>query len=572
MSKQFLVDNVNSTALVEARKQAKQIAYLTQSSIQQEITAAYLNQWAERNFVGTDYFLNWVKAVLRTENFLHFYKYFRHPIASSAVINNKILPALERVFFADDSYFRYNIGNEEVTSVEELGSPEFDEVVFEAVIFRHNDIFWYDYEDINKPIRKLIDIENVYAIDCGRNDIYQIAIKGVHEGKAVIIYANQTEYIIYNYAFEPLAVIPHDLGLCPADFVSKDPLNSKKNNVVRKSLFSYSIEKLEEYVFLKTLQRMTEANGAIPITTEIKSDKKKTEGEQAKALPAEPMSTALIKGHNGEIAGNVLGQQSDNVLMAGTRIKIPPIRKQDGSYDMDAIKHFVNFFYTPIEALEYLNSRVENIEKDLMIDLIGDYSEDNEAAKNVLQVSKGFKSKQDKLRKQSELMSWLRTRSDKKMLLMLLANQNITVEGTYGTDFFLESQQELYKMFAESPNAIERKSILIRLVRNRNKDNIKRGEKDELMYKLLPFASDIDFDKALEYNKVGDITFQMQTRMDYYLSIFESRYGDICYFYNMLESEESVRLVTISNLLINIIKEYYEKPEIPEGSVTPESV
>ena len=197
---------------------------------------------------------------------------------------------------------------------------------------------------------------------------------------------------------------------------------------------------------------------------------------------------------------------------------------------------------------------IEQIEQSIIISLVGDQQEANEASKNVDQVAKGFVSKEDKLRQLAIQLSRIRNRSDYKMLALEHGKDAVNVDCFYGSDFFLESQQELYDMFKESPNPIERKNILIRLAKNRSRFNPEKGQKEVILNKLLPYSSDLDFDKAIERNIVDNITFQYQTRFDYWIGVFQANYGDILEFYKMMEGSEFERLVMINNLIIETIK------------------
>ena len=103
MSKEFIELQVNKNLIHEAATQEEQLSYFTQSSLQDNhVSNEYLNQWAERNYSGNDYFLNYVKSVFKTENFLFFFKYLRKPLPSTKIINNKIKPQLNRVFTAEN--------------------------------------------------------------------------------------------------------------------------------------------------------------------------------------------------------------------------------------------------------------------------------------------------------------------------------------------------------------------------------------------------------------------------------------------------------------------------------------
>ena len=171
-----------------------------------------------------------------------------------------------------------------------------------------------------------------------------------------------------------------------------------------------------------------------------------------------------------------------------------------------------------------------------------------------MQVTKGFISKGDKLRELSLQLTRIRNRSDFKMLALQFGKENVSVDCFYGSDFFLESQEDLYKMFKESPNPIERKNILIRLSKNRGRFNPNKAEREVLLNKLLPYSSDEDFDKAITRGILDDVTFQYQTRFDYWIGIFQADFGDILEFFKMLEGNESEKLIAINNLILETIK------------------
>ena len=560
----FIKNKVGGESLHLAVRQQKQLSYFTQSSIQQEINIEYINAWANRKYMSDDFFLNWVKAIFKTDNFLTFFKYYRQPLASARLVNSKIKDPLSRVFFAEDSYFKYEINGKEVLTPKELKEDKFNDKLFNTLLFNHNDIIIHDLSEINTPYREIISIDNVKAIESKDGVIgrlgYSAKIMFDGEEKKGYIYMDDKTYAFLDKDYELLFEIPHDLGICPADYIAKEPFAN--NDVVRKSIFSYAVEEFEEYVFLKTLQRMTEPNGAIPIVTQLDVKAKRKEGQDVS--DDEPMSS--IGSQQSEVRSEVLGSNNDSPLQAGTRIKVPMIRKEDNSLDMDAVTNFLRFFYVPIEALNYLNKRIEEIEKDIIITLLGDYSEENEASKNELQISKSYQNKQDKLRSLAMQLTRIRNLSDYKILGLKHGKDNVVVDGFYGSDFFIETTTDLYKLYQNSPNAIERRNILIRLAQNRNKFNPSKADREKILYNLMPYSSDIDFDKAVGRG-IDDVTFHYQTRFNYWISSFEANYGDILYFYQLLGQTESENLNTINNLILTNIKEY-----VKQSNSTPTSV
>jgi len=202
MSISFIQSRKNARNITVASKQQKQIAYFTQSNIQEDVTIEYLKQWANRNYRGDDYFLNWIKTIFRTENFLSFYKYLRFPLPSAKLINDEIKPQLKRVYFADDSYFRYSINGKEVETPDALKNEAFEDLLFNAILFNYNDIIVHDMDDINSSYRELLCIENVLAIDSDNGVIKELCYSAevMVEGEEVhgILYLNKDAFIFYD--------------------------------------------------------------------------------------------------------------------------------------------------------------------------------------------------------------------------------------------------------------------------------------------------------------------------------------------------------------------------------------
>lgn len=561
MSKEFVEKRINSSHLHTACKQQKQISYFTKSSVQEEITEAYLDAWANRNYITNDYFLNFVKAVFRTQNFLEFFKYYRYPVSSARFVNNRIKGPLKRVFFAEDSYFKYSINNKVVACPDELNSEEFNETLFNAMLFRHNDIIITDLSDINTPYREIIDIDRVIAIDSRNSIINRIAFKAMMGGEMGYLYIDDRSYIFYpqNDRVEPVET-PHDLGRCPADYISGEAFNDTETDVVRKSIFSYAREEFEEYVFLKTLQRMTEPNGAIPVVTMLTTNVV-NETTEVKAQQGHPSIANETGSQMAHARKETIG--SKNQLQTGTSIQVPKVMKDDGSVDMDVVSNYFNFHYMPTEALEYLNKRIKEIEQSIIATILGDFSESSEDAKNELQVSKGYVSKEDVLRELSIQLSRVRKRTDFNMLGLKYGPKSVEVDVFFGSDFFIGSESDVYALLEISPNPIESRSLLTKLARTKNRFNEDKFKRDQLLYQLLPYSTQKDFDAAVLAMKVGDTTFQYQTRFNYWIELFEAFYGDILFFWEGIEATNSAKLVLINNLIVNLITENYERP-IPE--------
>lgn len=560
MSKEldFIKEREGAQYLDVAKRQQKQLSYFLESSVQEDVSIEYFKTWAERNYRTDDVFFNWVKTVFRKENFLSFYKYLRFPLPSSKIVNDEIKPQLKRVYFADDSYFKYTIKGKEVEAPEELDSKNFEEELFNALLFNHNDIIVHDLNDVNSPYREIVSLSNIVAIDSDKGQIEKVAYTACindEENNEIhgYLYIDSEKYMFFDSSLSeiPLKNIPHDLGRCPAMWISNEAFSSK-NDVVRKSIFSYAKRDLEKYVFLNTLLEMSEPNGAIPTTVKIKTssnNKKDIKGENK-----EPMASNVISSQQAEVGST--SQGSESFLQTGTQVNIPleKLKDGDGKYDFGIIQNFAKQFHLPVEQLNYVKERLKEMKADIIQNILGDYSEQNQSAKNELQVGKSYVNKQDKLRDVSIKLSKARSESDKIMLGLKYGNDKVEVSCFYGSDFFLDNESDLFTSFKDAPNPIERRNLLKRIGKTRYRFNPALAERTTLLYSLMPFSSDVDYDKAVAQGVIDNQTKQLQLQFDYWVAMFEAEYGDILQFYNDIEAKESEKLIMIKNLMLNLIK------------------
>lgn len=565
MAKDFIEQRIGSASIIEAQRQQRQLLYFTESSVQQEVTQEYFKQWVKRNSTDfDDSFLNWVKSVFKTDNFLSFYKYLRFPIPSAELVQDRIKEPMGRVLFSEDSYFNYIIRGEEEQECD-LFDDDFKESLVENLLFHYNDIIVTDLKDVNKPFRQRISIEDVVAIVADKENIFKLAysasIVQVDEdgiGKVIegFAYVDTEVYAFYDKEIVLIHVEPHDLERCPADFIAKNSFSS--DPIVRKSIFSFVRGSMEEYTFLKTLERMVTPNGAIPVVTMLDTKTKKKDGKNIDGVSdKEPMASNVISSQQSTEFGGPIQDGGSN-LETGSEIHIPMMKNPDGSINMDVVTNFINFYHMPVEALNYLHDRVAELEQQIITSVLGDFSEADEAAKNELQVSKSFVSKEDKLRGFSIELSRIRKKADLNFLELENGKDEVVVDLFYGSDFFLESQATLYDLLEKAPNTIERKKLLIRLSKNRNRFNKLDKGRDVILYNLMPYVSDTDFDKAVEKEgAVDSLTFIYQTRFNYWINAFEAANGDIlAFFISLGDKEDAEKYAMINNLIFILINNY----------------
>jgi hypothetical protein len=255
-------------------------------------------------------------------------------------------------------------------------------------------------------------------------------------------------------------------------------------------------------------------------------------------------------------------------MQAGTILSVPTMLKDDGSIDTDIVQNYFNFFHMPIEPLDYIKNRIQDLKTDIIISLLGNFSEQDEEAKNRLQVSMSFVSREDKLRSLSGELTRIKNLSDFKYLALQHGKDNVAIDGFFGSDFFLESQEQLFELFDKAPNPIERKAILVKTTKNKYRFNEPEKNRTVLLYHLIPYCSDLDFDKAIERG-VDPVTFSYQVQFNHWIALFEAQFGDIWLFFDALKGSDSRKILLINNLIINLIpKTTIDGRKEPTGDTT----
>jgi hypothetical protein len=575
MSVEFVKERYGSKGLFVAKRQQKQLSFFTQSKVQDDISQSQLQLWAQKKYATDDYFSTWIKNIFKEDNFITFYKYMRYPLPSARLVNDEIMPQLRRIFTAEDAYRRYTRNGVPIAAPEELENDKFIQEVFNAYLFEHNSIILTDLKGINQPFREFIEIDKVIAIDAEYDYIEKVAFIAdmeMEDGEEIegYLYVDDKAYIFYDKDYNEIRYTAHDLGECPADFVSPEPFSCDEEETVRKSIFSYTREQMEEYVFLHTLLKMTEPNGAIPVTTMLQSKQTNNpSGKDKKGLPMQPMAAYELGGQQAYTFSTTSANQ-ESELQTGTIIKVSPIKDANGKLDMSIITDYMKFHYIPTECLEYMRKRINEVKDDIIASVVGQFKDNVDVAKNSDQIFTGLTHKQDNLQRLAANLSKTITKSDYKFMAMAYGKDNVSVDIFFGTDFFLESVDSLYDLFDKSPNPLESRSILERVNKNKYRNNPAMAKRTAILYKLLPFANNKDFLVSIEQNLVDEVTKDLQLRFNYWIDMFEAEYGDIVAFWDEnVSSSEKQKIVLITNLITSQIK---VKLDESKANRTPTSV
>lgn len=564
MSVDFIKSQKNKNSLLEADKQQKQILYFTKSEIQDEPNNAYLTAWAERNYQGDDYFLNWIKSVFNNDNFMSVFKYMRKPLPSSRIVNNQIKPYLARVLYAEDSFFNYIIDKEPIYEPSDLRNDRYAKEYFNNWLFRTNDVYITDLKDVNSPYHYLVPVGAIVSIDHNRERITRISFPAkINDEFGELIegfaYIDDFKYEFYNSDYVLIKRNTHDLGICPATFVGSKTLND--DFIVKENLFSYQRTDLEEYSLLKIFQKITDSNGTFPTITTIKPSESKLGGaDRNSGSDAYPSNLMEMGSQVSALTEDT--QKKGSPVNTGTIIEIDSknIKSVDGNIDMSVVKDFINYFYVPVDILTFINKRISELEKSIVNISVANYKEDSqEGSKSDLHIGKTYDSAEDVIRSVSEELTELRTKLDFSRLALKHGKENVEIDIFCGSKFFMESEKKLQELYDGAPNSLERRQVLVKLNKNRNRFNPNKGKRESLLYDIIPYATDVDFEKALEKNLVSDEEFVFQVKFHQWISRLESEFGDLLIFLDSLNMDKNSKITFIKKTIINLIRKENEQ-------------
>lgn len=503
-------------------------------------------------------FIGWVKSILRIDNYKSFLKFYRKPLPTVALIQDNIIPELKKVFDSRNSIFDYYFNDEAVktdalTEFSENGYQQYvKNKVWSEMIYRHNSIVITDIEnsDNGKTYRYIVPIRSVMAIYLDTDGkIEQIVFRGKdrESGEKRAYHYTKEKFVVYKEVdktkFEFFYEKTHDLKSCPADFISQETLKKDKS-IIRKSLFSNYIEKFEKYVFYYCLYKMLIPHGALPVITHYRQKKEPCNNTFEDG-------THCKKGYLANSLGYLGGKDNlvncpmcnpKSIIQAGSVITMDDpvsiaLKLQKGGDEKipvtDLNANFVRFHHAPVDILKWIKDYLDDLEAEIIIKITGsEFETAREDAKNIDQIKKGLRSIKNTLLGIGDDLSTLRKSIDDKYFILGYGDRYDGSTISYGTDWYLESEKELLELQGQTKNPIEFASIQKRINETLYRHDEVQLTRIQILYSILPYSNKEDFKTAVDSNQVDPIDFELQTKFNYYIRMFEAKYGNIVTFVN----------------------------------------
>jgi hypothetical protein len=570
--KEFIEKCKYKPEISEAIAYEKKLSYF----IQNHNADTYINSDTSIDGVwnSANPFINWMRGWMRKENFESFMKFLRHPLPTVSLIKDDIIPELKKVFDATNAYYDYefssNASKLSSEKVLEKHANFIKETIFPELINNHNSVVVTDFVNKKDPYYLIVKIGNVKAVEPTIDGkIKAIVFEGKNAaGEERYYYYTDQFYSVYikdgdNYIEESKEL--HEIGQCPADFISVEPLNSEKF-VVREHIFSDQLEKFENYVNYYTLQKMCLPHGAIPVITHYKKNNNKN-GEGCGTIfeNGTKCFRGYVAGQNG-----VLGNKDSlipcpvcnekTIIQAGTIIGLPvPKFGDSGERPFDLNANFVKFHYIPVDILKWWNEFVNEKYSEIKYQIVGKGVEDsNGQAKNKDQIARGNQTLENTLIDLSGKLSALKASLDFKKLKIIYGKAFKSCYVDMGTDFYLETEFELRDSLAKAIDPIDKENLISRINYSIYKNNPGKLERNNLLYKMLPYSTLTD-NEFLSLSPVDPKLKELRLNFKYYIDAFEAEYGELHEFFNLYFGENvsmSEKLTIARKLLIEKIQVY----------------
>lgn len=558
-----------------AREEQKYFQFLIETELTNKKIGKYADKLTGACFPEDNPLMDWLKSMFNIKNYRQLSKWIRHPLPTVKVVQNDILPELEKVFESQNPNFDYdfttpNIKSDALEYYAKIKGDEFyRKEFFHEYIYRYNSIQVTDLRDTNEPYWFFVDINSLEAIDFTVDDKIKLIHfkekrKIEHNGrkyKEIDYLYDETSYRAYVLEDDKYIEIlnnPHVLGRCPAFFIA-DRKNSNQR-VPRKNIISNFQHDLERLIVFSSVFDRLKLFGGVPVAShwnmKTKPCGKKWGNYECKDGHVFDNSLGAYS-----VIGNVIQTCScreSSAIEAGSVASLTVTQDQLNSPNakfVDLNANFLKWHFIPEAILKWWNDFVQEFPfNEIISSLTGIPDSDNGTPKNQDQI----RSMRDRLRNTlvslSSDLSMRRTTGDTMLFVLRYGHSKVVnIHADYGTDFYLETEEEIRKMLNESQNQLQRQNFSDRLNMMMFKNNKREMIRQKALRMLMPYVDTVDAD-FYNLTNVSVQDMELRTNFNKYISDFEGRFGKLdTVILSMGDISFTQSVQTIYNQLINKI-------------------
>lgn len=423
-------------------------------------------------------FMAFVKNLLTDQKFETFRTLFRYPIVSSPVCE-LVFKKLSRIFDGQNPTFDYlfydssDAADWEAYRFQHLNEPEvWEEKAWKYFKTEINSILVCDLPSEQKgdkpePYFYWVRIEDVIDFEAESDGQMRHVIFRSYAGedetgrrRCNIVVLDDESYRVYEDGAngsngvngqlgKQLVNNPHDLGYCPAHWFWNDAIDLTEPDV-KESPLTGQLEHLDWFAFFATSKKHLDLYGSYPIYSGYEEEcdyADPTNGVKCDHGFLKDKDGVWLLDHNGN--REKCPKCGKNPLDgAGNFVTVPVPGKDWAGNEIPDMRNPIQMLSADVKSLQF-NVSEERRLCDLIINSVvgNDESLINEEAVNEKQVDAGFESQTNVLYRLKKGWEKIQKWADSTCCRLRYGNAFISCNINYGTRFFLQSVQDLWKSY-----------------------------------------------------------------------------------------------------------------------------
>ncbi len=568
------------TQKIEILKNPKNKAKIKKALYHEKELRLYTEAQDEGELANDEAFLN-LKSMIRkrlpNKAYTRVLDFIEYPL-STVDFTNSLLVKLYKVFQAKNTFFSHEIDSEQKNKLfkEIVSSLDVHQFIIEngkeVLKNKPNMIIVVDKSKEGKPYLVTVETDRLIDADVMENGtMTYIAFEHSTDEKGVkrVAFYDTERYNVYVYDAQKQTYtietsIEHKIGYCPARCFIKTPLNSK-NFYKRETPIGTSVGKIREWTLFGFYKYYAEHYCSFPVVEKMKNSCSNNECDNG-FIP-HPNGTFFADGDRMELPPIPcpICSKADGVGV-GTIINIKP--KLGAEHDNG--KGTFKFIAPEITGVKYLAEKLEKLEVQTELKMVGQNNEVMTEAVNETQVKGAFQSKENVLLDLKELFEeiyiWICETSARAYFL---GDVEIIVFANLGTEFYLASEDDLQKRYENAKKIglpeSEVDAIYKQLILTKYKDNPNIILRMELLKIIdpVPYANPGEVDSLRVSGAITEQEYIIKKRFMNFINRLEAENTNLVTFGKKLSLSERVK--NINNILTKYANEYISTNKAKPG-------
>lgn len=507
-------------------------------------------------------FLYWVQGILPPDKFKTFVHLLKFPVETNTIVSD-IFNEFEQIFSGKNAIFKWEFTSRDyaedfedyrdnVLKEQEKWRTEGFQVLKTMI----NSIVVVDMPSEQTtppaPYFYFLDIEEV--IDVGftiSDDLEYLIFKldSPDPDKPIVACYDDKSYKVLQLDGSTYNIItenPHQLGYCPAKFFYSKKM-SLRDPVTRESEISKVLEKLNWYLFFYTSKKHLDLYAPYPIYSAYREDC------DYKDDKGNVCSGGILMNDDGQyvMEGNTIRKcpacSSRNIIGVGSFIEIDAPESAEDADLRDPIQRLD----ADVNSLKYNTEEVVRLGKEIFLSCAGEVQDQNDQAKNELQIKSKFESRRNILIRVKKNFDIIHKFTTDTICRLRYGNNFIDSVINYGTDWFLKTTKEYYEIYNEAKRTGATETELEEITETRLgvefRDNKNKLDRIQILRDLEPYPHKNikELTELIRYYPEGINLNQFVIKLNFsnFIARFESENTNILEFGSNIQYSEKLKII-----------------------------